>query len=289
MDISLARTFLEIVRSGSLVAAAEQLHVTQAAVTARIQSLESQLNCTLFVRNRGGARLTPDGEQFVACANRMVQAWEAAQRDLPLLCGIDNVLHVGAEPSLCNPLMLHWVSLLRRRLGSQAVRAEVGDGGQLQRKLEQGALDAALVFQPTYWPGLQVEELLEEKLIQVCLPSNPEPYIYIDWGDAFRQQHDRALPERARAELSFNLGPLALQYLLSYGGAGYFRTRVVQSYLDSGALVRVPQAPEFSFPTWLVYSRERDSDSLQQALDLLREAARGDHDWSQRWNPVSAA
>ena len=39
MDISLARTFLEVVRSGSLIAASEQLHVTQAAVTARIQSL----------------------------------------------------------------------------------------------------------------------------------------------------------------------------------------------------------------------------------------------------------
>ena len=61
MDISLARTFLEVVRSGSLIAASEQLHVTQAAVTARIQSLESQLNCRLFVRNRGGARLTRDG------------------------------------------------------------------------------------------------------------------------------------------------------------------------------------------------------------------------------------
>ena len=43
MDISLARTFLEIVRSGSFVAAAERLHGTQAAVTSRIQSLESQL------------------------------------------------------------------------------------------------------------------------------------------------------------------------------------------------------------------------------------------------------
>ena len=61
---------------------------------------------------------------------------------------------------------------------------------------------------------------------------------------------------------------------------------MVQSYLDSGVLERVPQAPEFSFPTWLVYSRERDRAGLQQALDLLREAARGDHDWSQRWNPV---
>lgn len=283
MDISLARTFLEVVRSGSLIAASEQLHVTQAAVTARIQSLESQLNCRLFVRNRGGARLTRDGELFVTYANQLVQTWEAAQRDLPLISGIDSVLHLGCETSLYNPLMLHWVRLLRGEQGSQAVHTEVGEGAALQRRLEQGTLDAALVFQPSYWPGLQVEELLEEKLIQVCLPSQPEPYIYIDWGDAFRQQHDRALPEKAKAELTFNLGPMALQYLLSCGGSGYFRTRVVQSYLDSGQLQRVPRAPEFSFPAWLVYARERDSEALQQAIALLRRAAADSHDWSQRW------
>ncbi|ONM44349.1 LysR family transcriptional regulator [Halopseudomonas pachastrellae] len=283
MDISLARTFLEVVRSGSLIAASEQLHVTQAAVTARIQSLESQLNCRLFVRNRGGARLTRDGELFVTYANQLVQTWEAAQRDLPLIRGIDSVLHLGCETSLYNPLMLHWVRLLRAEQGSQAVHTEVGEGAALQRRLEQGTLDAALVFQPSYWPGLQVEELLEEKLIQVCLPSQPEPYIYIDWGEAFRQQHDRALPDKAKAELTFNLGPMALQYLLSCGGSGYFRTRVVQSYLDSGQLQRVPRAPEFSFPAWLVYPRERDSEALQQAIALLRRAAADSHDWSQRW------
>ncbi|MBF3232891.1 LysR family transcriptional regulator, partial [Pseudomonas aeruginosa] len=43
MDIDLARTFLEIARSGSFVAAAERLHLTQTAVTARIQNLEGQL------------------------------------------------------------------------------------------------------------------------------------------------------------------------------------------------------------------------------------------------------
>ncbi|MFS9669246.1 hypothetical protein Q6291_31065, partial [Klebsiella pneumoniae] len=87
-----------------------------------------------------------------------------------------------------------------------------------------GVLDAALVFQPQYWPGLQVEQVLEEKLILVQLVSKPEPYVYIDWGQGFRQQHDTALPDKARAALSFNLGPLALQYILEKGGAGYFRT-----------------------------------------------------------------
>jgi len=285
MDISLARTFLQIVRSGSLIAASEQLHLTQAAITARVQSLESQLNCSLFVRNRAGARLTADGEAFVTYANQLVQVWEAAKRDLPLLQGFDNVLHVGGETSLCNPLIVHWVRKLRSQISSHAIRTEVGEGAMLLRKLEQGTLDAALVYQPAYWPGLQVEELLEEKLIQVCLPQQPEPYIYIDWGEDFRRQHDAALPDKAKAELSFNLGPLALQYLLECGGSGYFRTRVVQSYLDSGILQRVTLAPEFSFPTYLVYSRERDTPVLQQAIALLREAARESTDWSQRWSP----
>ena len=65
MDIDLTRTFLQIVRTGSLVAAASQLNVTQTAVTARIKTLETQLNCRLFVRSKAGATLTADGETMV--------------------------------------------------------------------------------------------------------------------------------------------------------------------------------------------------------------------------------
>ncbi|KSW27773.1 LysR family transcriptional regulator, partial [Pseudomonas sp. ADP] len=247
--------------------------------------LESHLNCKLFVRNRAGARLTADGEAFIIYANQMLQTWEAAQRDLPLPEGVDNVLHIGGEVSLCNPLMLRWVSRIRQTIDSYAVRAEIGSGEALLRQLELGVLDAALVYQPHYWPGMQVEQLLEEKLILVRA-KNPEPYVYIDWGEGFRQQHDSALPDKARAPVAFNLGPLALQYILENGGSGYFRTRVVQSYLDKGVLRRVPRAPEFSYPTYLVYSRERDSAQLQQAFALLRELVREDPDWSQRWDPT---
>ena len=286
MDIELARTFLQIVRSGSLVAAAQQLHVTQTAITARVRNLESQLGCTLFVRNRAGARLTVDGEAFVVFANQLVQTWEAAQRDLPLMPGYHTVLRLGGEVSLCNPLMLSWVQQVREHMPALAVRAEIGDGQALLKQLELGVLDAALVYQPSYWPGLQVEQVLEEKLILVRQPNAAEPYVYIDWGEGFRRQHDAALPERAKAALGFNHGPLALQYILASGGSGYFRTRVVQSYLDSGALERVEKAPEFSYPTYVVYVRERDSEALQQTFALLREVIRSGADWSQRWDPA---
>ena len=76
MDIELARTFLEIVNTGSFIKAAERMHVTQTAVTARIRSLESHLSCQLFVRNRSGARLTEEGEQFVEYATSLVDTWD---------------------------------------------------------------------------------------------------------------------------------------------------------------------------------------------------------------------
>lgn len=51
MDIVLIRTFLEVIQSGSFIRASEQLHVTQTAVTGRIQTLEESLG--LFASVRG--------------------------------------------------------------------------------------------------------------------------------------------------------------------------------------------------------------------------------------------
>ncbi|CDZ95811.1 MULTISPECIES: LysR family transcriptional regulator [Pseudomonadaceae] len=283
MDIDLARTFLEIIRSGSFIATAERMHITQTAVTARVRSLELQLGCRLFTRNRAGARLTSDGERFVAYATQLVQTWETAKRDLPLPRGYDKLLSLGAEVSLSNPLMLAWVQRLRQALPEHALRSDVAGDNELLKKLELGALDAVLVHQPAYWPALQVEQVLEEKLIQVEHAGNPEPYIYVDWGPAFRERHDLALPGNMRSALSFSLGPLALQYLVQCGGRGYFRTRVVQRYLDDGTLKRVEQAPEFSYPIYLVYARAAQSPTLARAIELLHEVAGDDYDWS-RWN-----
>jgi len=270
MDIDLARTFLEIVRTGSFMSAAERLHVTQTTVTARVHNLEGQLGCRLFIRNRSGARLTGDGERFVAHASQLVNAWEAARRELPLPRGTVQILTLGGETSLWNPLLLNWLVKLREQRPAVAVRVEVGERRTLHEKLEQGVLDCALVHQPDYWPGMQVEQLLEEKLILVRSIATDTPYLFVDWGPNFRKQHDAALPERARAAVSIDLGPLALQYLLHQGGSGYFRSRVVLPYLEQGRLVRVEMAPEFSYPVYLVYNRAQVPVLLREAFSLLK-------------------
>ena len=80
MDIALARTFLEIVAAGNFVRAAERLHVTQTAVSVRVQTLEELLGRKLFVRNKAGATLTPAGEQFMRYAPLLLQVWERARQ-----------------------------------------------------------------------------------------------------------------------------------------------------------------------------------------------------------------
>jgi DNA-binding transcriptional LysR family regulator len=283
MDTDLARTFLSIVRDGSFIAAAKKLHITQTAVTARIHHLEELLGCRLFIRNRAGVRLTPDGERFIAYASQLVETWETARRELALVEGFEEVLTLGGEMSVCSPLMLKWATRLKNHMPLHAIRIEVADGVTLQEKLGHGHVDAALVYRPDYLPHVQVEHLMDEKLIQVASKANPEPYVWVDWGADFREQHDIALPGKAKSALSFNLGPLALQYLLQSGGTGYFRARVAQSYLDAGILEKVEDAPEFSYPIYLVYSRDKTSPALQEAFDILRKIVIEQSDWSQQW------
>src|SRR3546814_19419790 len=80
MDISVARTFLEVVKTGSFVSAAANLNLTQTAVSARIRVLDDQLDRPVFTRNKAGANLTPAGEQFLRFATPLVPVWVRARR-----------------------------------------------------------------------------------------------------------------------------------------------------------------------------------------------------------------
>ena len=273
MDIELAKTFLDIMRSGSLLATAERMHVTQTAVTARLKNLEAQLGCQLFVRNRAGASLTEEGERFVSYATQIVQLWEKAKYDLPLPEAKTDSIAIGSELSLWNPLLLNWVSDLRSSYESVAIQVETGEANSLIDRISNGVLDVAVVYSPEYLPGLKIELLLEEKLMMVSGAESAEPYIYVDWGPTYQKQHDLAFPGKRRAALSVDFGLLALEYLLSHSGSGYFRSRVLQRYIEDKKLFPVASAPEFTYPIFAVYRDCNNSQAIHQAIESLRSIA----------------
>ena len=278
MDIELARTFLEIVSTGSFIKASERLNVGQTTVSARIRLLEQQLGRPLFVRNKSGASLTPAGEQFLRYAPTFVQLWQRARSQVAVPEGHRAVLSVGSEVSLWLPLLLDWVLWMRRSMTDVALRVHVDVPQDLLNHVAAGVVDVAIMYAPPHRPGLEVDLLMEEEL--VLATTDPKrtniDYVHVDWGPDFQLHHGVSFPE-ASPSLSANLGPLALNYVLAAGGTGYFRTQAIQPYLDSGELHLVADAPRFSYPVYVVHSATADAAVLAPALAGLRTitSARG--------------
>ncbi len=278
MDITLARTFLEIVASGSFLRASERLHVTQTAVSARVRALEELLARKLFVRNKSGASLTPAGEQFVRYATTLVQVWERARHQVAVPPGRRAVLAIGCEIALWDPLLLDWLLWMRRAAPHLALRTEFGIPADLLTRVAEGIVDIAVMSSPQRRPGLRVELLIEEKLVMVSTSKrtkapNPGDYVYVDWGPEFAAQHSLAFPALSSAGVVAGLGPLGREYLLAAGGSGYFRLAVVRPHLESGRLHRVPDAPEFLHPAYAVFADGAESKLIVPALKALRSAA----------------
>ncbi|QRZ14476.1 LysR family transcriptional regulator (plasmid) [Paracoccus methylovorus] len=270
MDINQARTFLEVVHSGSFIAAADRLNITQTAVSARIRTLEESLGRRLFIRNKAGARLTPAGERLVRHAAAMLQLWERARQQVALPPGRSGGVHLGGELSLWHPLLADWLIWMRRECPDIALQAEVDNPANLMARVQDGSMDVAVLYNPPHAPNLVNELLAEEKLVLVTSTPDrrfhPEEFVFVDWGPYFAASFAASFPELGSPPVSISLGPLALTYLLSVGGCGYFRMGIVRPFLTDGRLALVPGAPEFSHSTHMVYA-ERIEDTV---LDRVR-------------------
>ena len=278
MDIDRARTFLEIVHTGSFLKASERLHVTQTTVSARIRTLEEALGRKLFVRTRNGAALTAAGREFERFAQSFVQVWERARQQLSVPPGRTGVVAVGGETTLWNPLLLDWLVWMKEHCPQVAIHAQVGIPDQLLERLRTGALDIAVLYAPTLMPGFRVELVEEEQLVLVRKAASPgddgEPdYVHVDWGPQFIGQYGQAWFTEPALQVSF--GPLALHYILRTGGMGYFRKGTVAPYLATGQLDRVEGAPEFTYPAYAVYPEAGEGrPDVQDALRGLKQIAR---------------
>src|SRR3954452_24852325 len=194
MDIELARTFIEIVSTGSFIRASERLNVAQTTVSARIRSLEQQLGRALFIRHKGGASLTPAGEQFLRHAPMFVQLWQRTLHQVAVPPGRRAVLAVGSEVSLWQPLLLDWVQWIRRSLPDIRLRVHVEVPQDLINQVPAGLVDVAIMYAPHHRPGLKIDLLMEEKLVLLTTkpgkaPTGDDGYVHVDWGSDFALHH----------------------------------------------------------------------------------------------------
>lgn len=277
MDTEQVRTFLAVEAHGSFMEAANRIHVTQSTVSARIQGLENYLGASLFVRNRAGATLTPAGRRFLRHAKNLLLTVDQAKHDVGLPSRFEASITLGSRIALWDGFLPRWAGQMRDRAPNVSICNEIGFEDDLIRRLVEGTMDLALMYTPRYGSGLYVEHLFDETVVLIsndCRYEGPDDgYVFVDWGPSFHSQHIAVYPDLERPAQRANIGWLALQLVLSNGGACFVPQRIVRQYLETGRLFVVPNSPQFRVPTYVVYALECRAPVLDSALDTLRTIA----------------
>ena len=277
MDTELLATFLEVNRTRHFGRAADNLFLTQSAVSARIRLLEETLGVELFTRARNDIQLTPAGTRLLKHAEAIINAWNRARQESALGTAEAELLAVGGVWSLWDIWLQDWLHRLRRERPHIALQAEAHGADVLTRRLLDGALDVGFMFEPPQMAELLVRELAPIRLILVAdrpgLSSREATgagYVRVDWGTSFAMAQARHFPGMPPPAVRVGLGRMALAFLLECGGAAYLAEQMVAEHLAAGRLHRVDDAPAIDRQVCAVYALAAERRALlEDALSLL--------------------
>lgn len=277
MDIELLRTFLEVKNTRHFGKAAENLYLTQAAVSARIKQLESILGAPLFTRLRNNLQLTVTGERLINHAETILIAWERARQDVSLKKRQKYVLSLGATSGLWDLLMQDVLHVTHRALPELALRAEAHGPETLIRHLMERTLDLVMIYEPAKLNDLISVPITPAELILVCNKPGQSletvmshGYISVDWGLSFHMSYAQYFPDASPPVLHTTLARIALEFIFKNGGSAYLPYRMVAEYMDD-TLFQVEDAPVISRQIYATYHRENSHiQEIESILNVIR-------------------
>jgi len=176
MKIRHLQCFMEVARLGHVGRAAEQLAVTQPAVSKTLRELEEFLNVRLFTRGPKGLALTAMGEAFQHYAATGVIALQQAIDCVAQgkLQGDSNI-KIGALPTVAVRLMPQAVRALTAQRRDAAVHLITGPNRILLERLKSRELEVVVgrLADPNQMVGLAFEQLYLERMAVVVHPDHP--------------------------------------------------------------------------------------------------------------------
>jgi len=282
------RAFQAAARCGSFTAAANELHVTQSAVSQQIRLLEDGLNVSLFRRTPRGVSLTKVGEQYLASVESIFSE---------LVAATDRIRKSKAEPlRICSlpTFATRWLVPRLPLLEQACPGLEYNLTVSLQRVDFVGdTVDLAIVHGRPPWPRLVSREILVQDLKPVCSPAllegppairRPEDLCHHtllhvarevdEWQEWLEAAGvDCIDPKRS---LRFDSTKMALDAALNGLGVAMGREPFIMDDLKSGALV-APFSLQLRSKSayYLVYPEEmRERAEIRQFQDwILSEMA----------------
>ncbi|WP_394790540.1 LysR family transcriptional regulator [Rhodoferax sp.] len=276
-------------RHTSISRAAEELHLTQSAVSRQIRQLEAQLGMALFHRVRQRVVLTDAGRVYAADVRLALQQLSGATQKVMAFSGGDGLLNLAVLPTLGTrwliPRLVDFAVRYPDVTVNIAARSEPFD-------FAQEPFDAAIHFGAPHWAGAVCEYLMHEQVVPVCSPGYQQLHGVeqvqdlsrlvllqqttrpTQWADWFEQVGADGV--HALRGPRFEQFAMIAQAAVSGLGAALLPRFLVQTEIASGALVQLfPQALNSSDAYYLVYPESRAQAPLVRAFrDWILGAAK---------------
>ncbi len=277
MKIELLKTFLEVSRTLHFRIAAENLFITQSAVSARIKLLEDDLGVLLFDRSQKHLKLTPEGNRLIKHANELLFMWQKAKQDVGIADSDSLQLVVGSMMSIWDIVLQDWLKKIHRNIDDISLFTNTYSPVELRKSLLSRVIDIAFLFEPPF-----VEDLITEKVASVPLhlvttePNHKiatlalDDYIMVDYGESVNSQHRREFHHAPPAKHYMSQPRIALNFLLDAGGSAYLPRQMIFEYIENKKLFIIEDAPVYTREIFAAYlAKSHKVEIIEQAIQLF--------------------
>ncbi|MCV0425615.1 MAG: LysR family transcriptional regulator [Roseibium sp.] len=148
MTFEQLRTFLTVAKMGGVRKAAEQLHISQPAVSTRISSLETYLGTELFSRTSTGVVLTRKGVLLRQHAEQIMAVTERIKGDVMSEDSVSSLLRLGVAETVAQTWLPDFLTELHHRYPKLNIEVSVDISLNMREMLLDRSLDLAILMGP---------------------------------------------------------------------------------------------------------------------------------------------
>ena len=187
--LELYRVFLEVAKQGNISAAAQNLFISQSAVSQSVKQLEEQLQVRLFSRSTRGVSLTSEGKlllEYVSHALGLLQSGEekiAASRQL-----LTGELIIGASDTVTKTYLLSRLEAFHKDYPDIRIRILNGTTSMVLDYLHAGQVDIAFASEAPDETVYSVRHCVDTHTIFVAAPD------YLEFDKVYTMEEIAALP-----------------------------------------------------------------------------------------------
>lgn len=182
MEVDQLRYFLRVAERGNFTRAAEELMISQPALSRSIQKLEEELGQPVFERKTRSVALTEAGKLLQSRAQQVLTLLADTKAEISD-DGQSGQIRVGAIPTIAPFFLPDLLRQFSAEFPKASLIVQEDTTDHLLKRCTQGEIDLAIIALPVPAKYLEVEELFEEELFLVLPPDHPlvnKPHIRLN-------------------------------------------------------------------------------------------------------------